>query len=185
MQNRLQDHQKQTAEFISKHTGFLVEYKFPTGQYSKVEALSTPKILILSWYSWGIVNNPLLVNANVKRYSTMILAVHICSAQWAINIPVICSAPQSQVFTWLRGPQTLKWEVGARGDRVPLLPLHPNMDAPASTFGCAVAALDVGAHATPSHLTWSVVACLNPAPHPRPQAWVRPGCWVLGGCVGQ
>lgn len=118
----------------------------------------------------------------------MTLAVHICSAQWAVNIPVICSSPQSQVSTWLRGPQTLKWEVGAHGDRVRLLPLHPNMDAPASTFGCALVALDVGAHATPSHLTWSVVACLKP---PTPTPWLSQTrllsvgwvCWSVIGWV--
>lgn len=112
----------------------------------------------------------------------MIPAVHICSAQAAINIPVIPSVPQSQVFTWLRGPQTLQCEAGYCRDHVHLLPLHPNMDAPASTFGFAVAAVDVGAHAALSHLTCSVVACSNPPPHSPPNSNLSQ-TRLLGGCV--
>lgn len=172
VQYRLQEHKKRIQTFfLGKMQGSHWNTKSPTWEFNTVEA---QRILITNWYSWVIVNGVLLIYANVKCYPKIIPVVHICSAQNILNIPAILSVPQSQVFTWLRGPQTLKWKVGACRDRVHLLPLHPNMDAPASTLGFAMAAVDVGAHATPSHLTWSVVACLKP---PSP-TWVRPGCWV-------
>lgn len=59
------------------------------------------------------------------------------------------------------------------------------MAAPAPTLGCAEAAVDVGAHAALSHLTWSVVACLKPPPTiSLSQARLSSVGWVCKSVIG-
>lgn len=73
----------------------------------------------------------------------------------AINIPVIHSVAQSQVFTCLRGPHSLTH--GGPRHSSPASP--PKYGHPSCTSGVAMAAGDVGAHAKVLALPHSVVEC--------------------------